>query len=115
MKTTQKVLQFANPAEESETSPIVIQIGNERFAIHYEIQKLPPAPPQLRSKRPRKRGSGEDREVVPETNPRGLGTRKASAGRSSVPPRLRAQSSVAGEADAPDSPYPGSPISGFGT
>ena len=43
MKTTRnKVLQFPKPPEESKTPPIVIQIGNERFAIHYEVEDLPP-------------------------------------------------------------------------
>ncbi len=43
MKNRQKkVLQFPKPPEESKTSPIVIQIGNERFAIHYKVEDLRP-------------------------------------------------------------------------
>jgi hypothetical protein len=56
MKTTRnKVLQFPKPPEESKTSPIVVQIGNERFAIHYQMEELPPIPPLLLWKRPGKR------------------------------------------------------------
>jgi hypothetical protein len=48
MKNRQKkVLQFPKAPEEPETSPIVVQIGNERFAIHYQVEALRPAPPVL--------------------------------------------------------------------
>jgi hypothetical protein len=56
MKNNQKkVLPFPKPAEEPANSPIVVQIGGERFAIHYEIEDLPPAPPLLLWKRAAKR------------------------------------------------------------
>jgi hypothetical protein len=48
MKNSQKkVLQFPKPPEEPGAQTIVCQIGNERFAIHYEIEDLPPAAPLL--------------------------------------------------------------------
>jgi hypothetical protein len=48
MKNNQKkVLPFPKPAEEPVNAPIVVQIGGKRFAIHYEIEDLPPAPPLL--------------------------------------------------------------------
>jgi hypothetical protein len=50
-----KVLPFPEPPEEPANSPIVVQIGNERFAIHYEIEDLPPAARLLPWKRPAKR------------------------------------------------------------
>ena len=57
MKNNQKkVLPFPKPAEEPVNAPIVVQIGGERFAIHYEIEDLPPAPPLLLWKRAAKRG-----------------------------------------------------------
>jgi hypothetical protein len=40
-----KVLSFTTPPEEPVTSPIIVQIRNDRFAIHWEIEDLPPAPP----------------------------------------------------------------------
>jgi len=43
MKNRQKkVLQFPTPPEEPRAQTILCQIGNERFAIHYEIEDLPP-------------------------------------------------------------------------
>jgi len=42
-----KVLPFPAPPEESAGSTIIVQIGSERFAIHYEIEDLPPASPLL--------------------------------------------------------------------
>jgi hypothetical protein len=46
MKNSQKkVLPFPKPPDEPGTSPIVVQIGKERFAIHWEIEELPPAAP----------------------------------------------------------------------
>jgi hypothetical protein len=40
-----KVLPFPTSPEELGTSTIVVQIGNDRFAIHWEIEELPPAAP----------------------------------------------------------------------
>ena len=40
-----KVLQFPTPPEEPVASTIVVQIGNDRFAIHSEIEELPPTSP----------------------------------------------------------------------
>jgi hypothetical protein len=37
------VLPFPRPPEEPGTSTIIAQIGNERFAIHMQIEDLPPA------------------------------------------------------------------------
>jgi hypothetical protein len=43
MKTNhKKVLPFPAPPEEAAPSTIVVQIGTERFAIHWEIEDLPP-------------------------------------------------------------------------
>ena len=48
MKNSQKkVLLFPKPPTEPGAQTIVCQIGNERFAIHYEIEDLPPAAPLL--------------------------------------------------------------------
>jgi hypothetical protein len=48
MKNRQNnVLPFPEPAEESGISTIVAQIGSERFAIHIQIEDLPPAEPPL--------------------------------------------------------------------
>jgi hypothetical protein len=46
-----KVLAFPTPPEEPLASTIVIQIGKDRFAIHWEIENLPPAAPLLLWKR----------------------------------------------------------------
>jgi hypothetical protein len=45
------VLPFPEPAEQSGISTIVAQIGSERFAIHIQIEDLPPAAAVLRWKR----------------------------------------------------------------
>jgi hypothetical protein len=46
------VLPFPKPPEEPGTSTIIAQIGSERFAIHMQIEDLPPAPsPVLMLKR----------------------------------------------------------------
>ena len=46
MKNRQKkVLHFPKPAEQPEDPRIVVQIGRDRFAIHWEIEELPPVPP----------------------------------------------------------------------
>jgi len=48
MKNSQKkVLPFPTPPEEPAPSTIVVQIGTDRFAIHWEIEELPPAAPPL--------------------------------------------------------------------
>ena len=39
------VLPFPKPPEEPEISTITCQIGSERFAIHIQVEDLPPAPP----------------------------------------------------------------------
>jgi hypothetical protein len=42
------VLAFPKPPEdESGTSTIIAQIGSERFAIHMQIEDLPPAAPPV--------------------------------------------------------------------
>ena len=46
MRNSQKkVLPFPKPREEPGAHTIVCQIGDERFAIHYEIEDLPPVAP----------------------------------------------------------------------
>jgi hypothetical protein len=58
MKNSQKkVLPFPEPPEELANSPIVVQIGNQRFAIHYEIEDLPPAAPLLQWRHPAKKAT----------------------------------------------------------
>lgn len=47
MKNSQKILPFPKPPKEPGAQPIICQIGGERFAIHYEIEDLPPAAPLL--------------------------------------------------------------------
>jgi hypothetical protein len=42
-----KVLEFPKPPEEPGARTIVCQIGDERFAIHYEIEDLPAAAPLI--------------------------------------------------------------------
>ncbi len=47
-KRQKKVLLFPKPPEQLQGETMTIQIGNQRFAIHYEIENLPPAPlPEL--------------------------------------------------------------------
>jgi hypothetical protein len=41
------VLPFPEPPDEPGTSTIICQIGSERFAIHMQVEDLPPAPPPL--------------------------------------------------------------------
>ena len=36
------VLPFPKPPEEPGTSTIIAQIGSERFAIHMQVEDLPP-------------------------------------------------------------------------
>jgi hypothetical protein len=45
MKNSQKVLPFPQPPKVPGAQTIICQIGEERFAIHYEIEDLPPAAP----------------------------------------------------------------------
>jgi hypothetical protein len=40
-----KVLPFRVPPEEPLAATTILQIGHDRFAIHWEIEKLPPARP----------------------------------------------------------------------
>jgi len=44
-KSKNKVLPFPKPPEQPEVPTIVVQIGNEHFAIRWEIEELPPAAP----------------------------------------------------------------------
>jgi len=59
MKNSKKVLPFPKPPEKPEASTIVVQIGSERFAIHWEIEELPPVAPLVQwiraAKEPRRR------------------------------------------------------------
>jgi len=58
MKRTQKekkVLPFPAPAKLPADHIIMCQIGNERFAIHYQIEDLPPVTHPLVLKRPAKK------------------------------------------------------------
>jgi hypothetical protein len=50
------VLPFPKAAERSGISTIIAQIGSERFAIHMQIEDLPPAAPPvvMRKRRVRK-------------------------------------------------------------
>jgi hypothetical protein len=41
------VLPFPEPIEEPGTSTMIAQIGSERFAIHMQIEDLPPAAPPV--------------------------------------------------------------------
>ena len=51
MKDSQrKVLVFPKPSEERGNS-MLVQIGNDRFAIRWEIEELPPAAPLVPWKR----------------------------------------------------------------
>ena len=52
-----KVLLFPTPPEEPLASTIVVQIGSERFAIHWEIEELPRAAPLLLWKRSAKKAT----------------------------------------------------------
>jgi hypothetical protein len=45
MKNSQKVLPFPRRLEVFGKQTIICEIGDERFAIHYEIEDLPPAAP----------------------------------------------------------------------
>jgi len=47
-RKNKKVLPFTRPAKEPAPSTIICQIGNERFAIHWQVEDLPPAKPMTR-------------------------------------------------------------------
>ena len=55
-KSEKKVVPFPTPQRELATSTIICQIGNERFAIHFEVEDLPPAAPLQRLKPPTRKG-----------------------------------------------------------
>jgi hypothetical protein len=44
---TNNVLPFPKAPEEAGTPTIIAQIGSERFAIHMQVEDLPPAPPPV--------------------------------------------------------------------
>jgi hypothetical protein len=50
-QSKKNVLPFPAPPEEPAPSTIICQVGNERFAIHWEIEALPPVSPLLGVKR----------------------------------------------------------------
>jgi hypothetical protein len=52
-KTKNKILRFP-PPKESAAQTIICQIGSERFAIHMEIEDLPPPPPVIQLESPQK-------------------------------------------------------------
>ena len=41
------VLPFPEPERAAGTSTIICQVGSERFAIHMQVEDLPPAPPPV--------------------------------------------------------------------
>jgi hypothetical protein len=45
-----KVLPFPTPPEEPVASTIIVQVGNDRFAIRWEIEELPPVARPVLSK-----------------------------------------------------------------
>jgi hypothetical protein len=57
MNNNQKILPFPKAPEESGASTIVVQIGDERFAIHWEVEDLPPVQPPVLWKRGTKKGA----------------------------------------------------------
>ena len=50
-----KVLAFRAPQEKPAASPMIFQIGNDRFAIHWKIEELPPTAPLIYLKRKTKK------------------------------------------------------------
>ena len=60
------VLPFPKPPEEEPgISTIIAQVGSDRFAIHIQVEDLPPAPPPVMMvKRRAKKGSSRDCEAV---------------------------------------------------
>jgi hypothetical protein len=62
---TNNVLPFPKAPEEAGTPTIIAQIGSERFAIHIQIEDLPPAaPPGGDVEAKGQEGTFQDREVV---------------------------------------------------
>jgi hypothetical protein len=61
------LLPFPKAPQELGTSTIVVQIGSERFAIHFEIEDLPPA----RSARRRERQDPKKQPSISSSNPLG--------------------------------------------
>jgi hypothetical protein len=55
-KSEKKVLPFLPQPKEPATATIICQVGNERFAIQWVIEDLPPAAPLLRLKPPARKG-----------------------------------------------------------
>ena len=45
------VLPFPTPPAEPLDATIIVQVGKDRFAIHWEIEELPPASPLVVWKR----------------------------------------------------------------
>jgi len=56
-KTENKILIFP-PPKESTAQTIICQIGSERFAIHMELEDLPPPAPLIQLKSTRRKGKG---------------------------------------------------------
>jgi len=66
MKNSHKsVLPFPAAPEEPAASTIVVQIGNDRFAIHWEIEELPPAAPLVAVEARGQEGNCKDRQIAP--------------------------------------------------
>jgi hypothetical protein len=61
---TKKVLPFPRPAEEPLAATTFLQVGQDRFAIHWEIEKLPPARPFVVREGKGSSGGGKDREMI---------------------------------------------------
>jgi len=55
-KSEKKVLPFPPPPRAPAPTTILCQIGNERFALTWQIEDLPPAAPLLRLKPPARKG-----------------------------------------------------------
>jgi hypothetical protein len=54
-KTKNKILPFP-PSKQPTGQSIICQIGSERFAIHIEVEDLPPAASLIRLKSPPRKG-----------------------------------------------------------
>jgi hypothetical protein len=62
MKNRQQMVSpFPKPLDEPAASTIVVQIGKDRFAIHWEMEELPPAAPTVRMKQ---RGKQATMQIV---------------------------------------------------
>src|ERR1700675_3915357 len=69
-KRQKKVLPFPKPSEDPAVRTITIQVGRESFAIHWELEELPPAVPPPAAplvllKRPAKNATAEIVESSP--------------------------------------------------